>query len=80
MRLDDAKTNEQIFIKIIMWVGPGQRKKLLIFFKDLYHLVTWLQKIINFQRLIFDISSKVMTNVGGKVQFILWIPINLQIF
>ena len=36
--LDYSRTNEQIFIKIL-WVGPGQRKKLLIFGKDLDHIV-----------------------------------------
>ena len=36
--LDYSRTNEQIFIKIL-WVGPGQRKKLLIFVKDVDHIL-----------------------------------------
>ena len=36
--LDYSRTNEHIFIKIL-WVGPGQRKKLLIFGKDLNHIL-----------------------------------------
>ena len=36
--LDYSRTNEQIFIKIL-WVGPGQRKKLLILGKDLDHIL-----------------------------------------
>ena len=39
MCLDYPRTNGQIFIKIFLWVGPGQRKKLLIFGKDLDHIL-----------------------------------------
>ena len=40
-RLPYFRTNEQIFIKKdrTLWVGPCQRKKLLIFGKDLDHIL-----------------------------------------
>ena len=36
--LDYPRTNGQIFIKKL-WEGPGQRKKLLIFGKNLNHIL-----------------------------------------
>ena len=57
--LDYSRINEQIFIKKILWVGPGQRKKLLkersgsyfeyhfnIFLMNLAFYLIFLRKLI----------------------------------
>ena len=51
--LDYSRINEQIFIKKLLWVGPGQRKKLLkgrshfnVFLVNLAFYLIFLQKLI----------------------------------
>ena len=46
--LDYSRTNEQVFLNIFLSVGPGQRKKLQIFVKDLDYILD-TKKIMNFQ-------------------------------
>ena len=71
--LDYSRANEQIFIKKILWVGPGQRKELhvLTFGKDLNHILdTKIHEFsevpfamyFNYFGFLLDISSKVMNN------------------
>ena len=68
--LDYSRINEQIFIKIFLWIGPGQRKKLLKERSGSY-MDTKIQEfsevpfqcIFNEFGFLFDISSKINLHV-----------------
>ena len=71
--VDYSRSNEQIFIINFMWEDPGQRKKLLIFVKDMDHILD-TKKIMTFLRshfqcifsdfgFLLDISSKVLKKI-----------------
>ena len=36
---DNYKSNEQIFLKLFLWLGIEKRKKYLNYRKDLYHIL-----------------------------------------
>ena len=50
--LDYSRINEQIFIKKCLWIGPGQKKKLL---KERSGSYFGYKKIKNFQRSHFNV-------------------------
>ena len=73
--LDYSRTNEQIFIKNL-WVGPGERKKLLIFGKDVDHILdtkkSWIfigpiSMYFNDFSFLLHISSKVINKFWCQI-------------
>ena len=65
--LDYSRTNEQIFIKNVLWVGAGQRKKLPIWGKDLDHISD--TKIHEYSEVPFSMyfdDSGFLLNISSK--------------
>ena len=70
--LDYSRINEQIFIKNFLWVGPGQRKKLL---KERSGSYFGYKKIKNFQRSHFNVffnEFAFLLDISSKINLHVW--------